>query len=69
MLVLTAVGVTLAGYQLFSAVRIGKTIQNAKLEISTTRMVVTTSSVGIVILLISFAFFIVFAKVIFPISN
>lgn len=68
-LVLTLIGVGLAGYQLFSALMLRKAIQNAKIEIGASKMVVTTSSVGVVILLLSFAFFIVFARAIFPISS
>jgi len=68
-LILTLMGVALAAYQLCSAIMLGRTIENAKVEIGKTKMVITTSSVGILVLLLSFAFFIVFAKAIFPISN
>jgi hypothetical protein len=55
--ILTTIGLALAGYQLGAALSLGKAIKESKLEISSTKLVATTSSVGVIILLISFSFF------------
>jgi hypothetical protein len=67
--VLTTFGIGLATYQLISALSLGKGIKDAKLEISSTKLVATTSSVGVIILFLSLAFFVIFAKSIYPIIS
>jgi hypothetical protein len=66
---LTVFGIGLATYQLLAALRLGKSIKDSKLEMSSTRLVATTSSVGVIILFLSFAFFVVFAGMIYPITS
>jgi hypothetical protein len=66
---LTVYGVGLATYQLVTAMKLGKAIKDAKIEISATKLVATTSSVGLIVLFLSLAFFAVFAKLIFPVIS
>lgn len=64
---LTLCGIALAVYQLMSALRLGNAIKDAQVEISATKLVVTTSSVGVIVLFLSLAFFFIFAKMIYPV--
>jgi hypothetical protein len=64
---LTLCGIALAVYQLMSALRLGNAIKDAQVEISAAKLVVTTSSVGVIVLFLSLAFFFIFAKMIYPV--
>jgi ABC-type multidrug transport system fused ATPase/permease subunit len=65
--VLTILGIALAVYQLVAALKMGNAIKDAQLEVSATKLVVTTSSVGVIVLFLSLAFFFIFAKMIYPV--
>lgn len=65
--ILTLCGIALAVYQLMSALRLGNAIKDAQVEISAAKLVVTTSSVGVIVLFLSLAFFFIFAKMIYPV--
>jgi hypothetical protein len=67
--ILTICGIGLAVYQLASALRMGNAIKDAQLEVSATKLVVTTSSVGVIVLFLSLAFFFIFAKMVYPVIS
>jgi hypothetical protein len=66
--VIVAAGLLFAGFQLWQAVKLGQPQTQSDLEVSASNFRLTTSTVGIVILALSFFFFYLFVKDIYAIA-
>ena len=61
-------GITFAGFQLWKSVSIAGVQQTSDLELSASKVRVTSSVVGVVVLVISIAFLFIYTKEIYPIT-
>ena len=66
--VLTLGGLLLAGYQLYTATRIGQKMETTGFEASIHKVQITTSTVGLVVLIVSGMLLIAFQREVYPVK-
>jgi hypothetical protein len=67
LVMLTVGGIIFSGYQLFTAAKLGQSMGNTGFEASLQRVQVTTSTVGVIVLVISGIFLMLFLKYVYEI--